>query len=48
MKIFRKSFVFFVSIIFLVSLFAMSCKTQRTACPAYGGEAKRFQIDRTY
>lgn len=48
MKSIKRNFVIFMTAIFLTGLFTMSCKTQRTACPAYGGEAKRFQIERTY
>ncbi len=32
----------------LASLIMASCKPQRQACPAYGGEAKRFILERTY
>ncbi|HRY34085.1 MAG TPA: hypothetical protein P5531_14055 [Bacteroidales bacterium] len=41
-----------ISVLFLILMLASvilaSCKPQRQACPAYGGEAKRFILERTY
>ena len=41
----KKSLLITVFILGMVALFS-ACKTPRAGCPAYGGEAKRFQVEK--
>lgn len=47
MKNKARNLIALLLVLLFVSTF-FSCTTHRSACPAYGGEAKRFQIERTY
>lgn len=43
----KKSALFFAAIM-LLSLFLSACRATHSSCPAYGGEAKKYKIERAY
>ncbi|MCX6272901.1 MAG: hypothetical protein NTU44_17155 [Bacteroidetes bacterium] len=42
-----RTIIMLVSVVFIGMLF-LSCRTQHAGCPAYGGEAKKYKIERGY
>ncbi|MEI6576830.1 MAG: hypothetical protein WCO63_11700 [Bacteroidota bacterium] len=43
-----KKSAFLLVLLFVGSLVFTACRATHSSCPAYGGEAKRYTIDRGY
>jgi len=48
MKLSLKKSAFLFAVVMLFSLFLSACKATHSSCPAYGGEAKRYKVERGY
>jgi hypothetical protein len=48
MKFSIKKSAYLFALIIAGSLFFSACRATHSSCPAYGGEAKRYKIERAY